>query len=96
MTASDVLGTAALIAGLLMAVSPALQIRRMLQTRSSRDYSLGYPALLSAGFVLWLAYGISIWNPPMMISNVASLSFMLLTISVALRFRKAAEAPSAT
>jgi MtN3 and saliva related transmembrane protein len=96
MTASDVLGTAALVAGLLMAISPALQIRRMLQTRSSRDYSLGYPALLSVGFVLWLAYGISIWNPPMMISNVASLSFMLLTISVALRFRRTAEAPSAT
>jgi uncharacterized protein with PQ loop repeat len=89
-TTADILGTAALIAGLLMAVSPALQIRRMLQTRSSRDYSLGYPALLSAGFVLWLAYGIAIWNPPMMISNIASLTFMLLTIGVALRFRRAA------
>ena len=70
MTTSEVLGTAALVAGLLMAISPALQIRRMLHTRSSRAYSLAYPALLSAGFVLWLAYGISIWNPPMMISNV--------------------------
>ena len=85
MTLSDALGTAALAAGLLMAVSPALQVRRMLPTRSSRDYSLGYPALLAVGFVLWLAYGISIWNPPMMISNVASLTFMLLTIGVALR-----------
>lgn len=89
MILSDVLGSAALVAGLLMAVSPALQIRRMFQTRSSRDYSLGYPSLLAAGFVLWLAYGISIRNPPMMISNVASLTFMLLTIGVALHFRRA-------
>ena len=89
MTVPDMLGVAALIAGLLMAVAPALQIRRMLHTRSSRDFSLGYPALLSAGFVLWLAYGISIWNPPMMISNVASLTFMMLTIGVALHFRRA-------
>jgi MtN3 and saliva related transmembrane protein len=88
-TASELLGTAALIAGLLMAVAPALQVRRMLQTRSSRDFSLAYPTLLAAGFVLWLAYGISIWNPPMMISNTASLTFILLTIGVALRFRKA-------
>ncbi len=96
MSMSELLGTAALVAGLLMAIAPALQIRRMLQTRSSRDYSLGYPALLSAGFVLWLAYGISIWNPPMIITNIASLSFMMLTIGVALRFRRAAEAPAAT
>lgn len=96
MTMSDVLGTAALVAGLLMAIAPALQIRRMLKTRSSRDYSLGYPALLSAGFVLWLAYGLSIWNPPMIISNIASLTFMTLTIGVALRFRRTAEVPSAT
>jgi uncharacterized protein with PQ loop repeat len=86
---AEMLGTAALIAGLLMAVSPTLQIRRMLQTRSSRDYSLGYPALLSAGFVLWLAYGVAIWNPPMMISNTASLTVMLATIAVALRLRRA-------
>jgi len=71
----------------------------MLQTRSSRDYSLGYPTLLCVGFVLWLAYGIAIWNPPMMISNTASMTFMLITIAVALRFRRggieAAEAPGA-
>ena len=89
MIASDILGTAALIAGLLMAVSPTLQVRRMLRTRSSRDFSIGYPTLLSAGFVLWLLYGISILNPPMIISNTASLAFMLLTIAVALRLRRA-------
>jgi len=89
MTIPDALGTAALFAGLLMAVSPALQVRRMLQTRSSRDFSIGYPVLLSVGFVLWLAYGISIENPPMMISNTASLVFMSLTIAVALRLRGA-------
>jgi MtN3 and saliva related transmembrane protein len=88
-TLADALGTAALIAGLLMAVAPALQIRRMFQTRSSRDFSLGYPTLLSFGFVLWLAYGFAIGNPPMMISNTASLTFMLVTIGVALHFRRA-------
>lgn len=92
MTVSDYLGTAALFAGLLMAVSPVLQVRRMFETRSSRDFSLAYPTLLCAGFVLWLAYGISLGNLPMMLSNTASLSFMLLTIGVAMYFRRQPEA----
>jgi MtN3 and saliva related transmembrane protein len=87
-TTTDVLGTAALIAGVLMALSPTLQVRRMLQTHSSRDYSLGYPALLCVGFVFWLAYGLSLVNWPMILSNLASLAFMISTIGVALYFRR--------
>jgi uncharacterized protein with PQ loop repeat len=89
MTVTDALGTAALGAGLVMAIAPALQIRRMLHTRSSRDFSLGYPALLCVGFVMWMAYGIALWNIPMMLSNTASFTFMVLTIGVALYFRRA-------
>jgi hypothetical protein len=44
------------------------------------------------GFVLWLAYGVALWNLPMMISNTASLTFMLITIGVALYFRRLAAA----
>ncbi len=88
MSVSDALGVAALCAGLVMAVAPALQVRRMLHTRSSRDFSLGYPTLLCAGFVAWLAYGFSLGNLPMILSNTASLGFMLATIAVALYFRR--------
>ena len=88
MTTTDALGTAALIAGILMALSPTLQVRRMLQTHSSRDYSLGYPTLLCVGFVFWLAYGLALVNWPMILSNIASLAFMLSTIGVALYFRR--------
>lgn len=95
MNVTDTLGAAALIAGLLMAVSPVLQVRRMLQTRSSRDFSIGYPTLLSVGFVLWLAYGVALGNLPMMLSNTASLSFMLVTIGVALYFRRDARGDAA-
>ena len=96
MNSTDALGAAALIAGLLMAVSPVLQVRRMFQTRSSRDYSIGYPALLSVGFVLWLAYGVALGNLPMMLSNTASLAFMLATIGVALYFRRGGGEDAAT
>jgi MtN3 and saliva related transmembrane protein len=88
MNVTDALGAAALMAGLLMAVAPVLQVRRMLNTRSSRDFSIGYPTLLSVGFVLWMAYGVALGNLPMMLSNTASLTFMLMTIGVALYFRR--------
>ena len=88
MTVTDMLGTIALVAGVLMAVSPVLQVRRMFQTRSSRDFSLGYPTVLCVCFIPWLAYGISLGNMPMTLSNMASLTFMVLTIAVALYFRR--------
>jgi MtN3 and saliva related transmembrane protein len=85
---SDVLAVGATGWGLLMGVAPALQIRRMFQTGSSRDVSLGYLGLLTPGFVLWLAYGISIGNGPVMITNTVSLTFMLITIAIAWSFRR--------
>jgi uncharacterized protein with PQ loop repeat len=84
----DILATCATIAGVLMAASPFLQIRRMRRTKSSNDVSLLYLTMLAGGFIVWLAYGISLNNWAMMISNTASLVFMLITISVALAYRR--------
>jgi uncharacterized protein with PQ loop repeat len=83
-----ILATCATIAGVLMAASPLLQIRRMRRTRSSNDVSLLYLSMLAGGFIVWLAYGIALDNWAMKISNVASLVFMLLTIGVALAYRR--------
>ena len=89
MTTTDLLAVLATTAGVLMALSPSLQIRRMLRTRSSNDVSLLYLSMLCVGFVAWLVYGWALANPAMVISNTASLLFMLFTITVALRFRRA-------
>ena len=88
MTTPEILAIAATVAGVLMAAAPFLQVRRMFHTRSSRDVSLLYLTLLEGGFVLWLAYGWSIGNAAMIITNIASLSFMSMTILVALAFRR--------
>lgn len=84
---ADVLAVAATTWGVLMGVSPLLQIRRMRATRSSADLSLGYLAILIVGFGLWLSYGVSIGNPALVISNTASLTFGLLTVVIAVRLR---------
>jgi MtN3 and saliva related transmembrane protein len=88
MTNTEILAVVATFAGVIMAISPVLQVRRMFRTRSSNDVSLLYLSMLCVGFVAWLAYGWSLGNPAMIISNSASLLFMLFTIVVALRFRR--------
>ena len=88
MQPADILAVCATIAGVLMAAAPFLQIRRMRRTRSSNDVSLLYLSMLAGGFIVWLAYGASITNWAMIISNTASLVFMTITIVVALSYRR--------
>jgi len=79
------LAAAAAVWGVLMGVSPVLQIRRMLRQRSSRDVSIGYFAVLLVGFVLWLSYGIAARNPALIVPNGVALLIGASTIAVAAR-----------
>jgi uncharacterized protein with PQ loop repeat len=87
---TDALGWIAASYGVLMAVSPALQIRRMLKRRSSADVSLSYLMVLEVGFLLWIAYGVSLPNAAIIVPNVVAVSVGLATILVARRFRHGA------
>ena len=89
---TNVLGVIAASYGVLMAVSPALQIRRMLQRRSSADVSLGYLAVLEVGFVLWIAYGVALPNLAIIVPNAVAVTVGLATILVARHYRAAAGA----
>ena len=87
---TDPLGITAATFGVLMAVSPLLQIRRMFQTRSSADMSLGYLWLVEIGFAVWIAYGLSLPNLAIVIPNTVAVTVGLATILVALHFRREA------
>ena len=71
--------------GVLMALSPVLQIRRMLRQRSSADVSIGYFAVLLVGFLLWICYGIAVRNLALIVPNTVALLTGASTIAVALR-----------
>jgi len=73
--------------GVAMAVSPGLQIRQMLQTGQSDDVSVAYFAVLSIGFMLWVAYGVSIGSLVLVGCNIVATVFGVATIVVALRMR---------
>jgi MtN3 and saliva related transmembrane protein len=87
----NVWGTAAAAWGVVMAVSPALQLLRMARTRSSEDVSIGYFALLVPGFLLWVAYGVVSGDPFIAFPNVvaALTASVLIAYAVALRRRSA-------
>lgn len=84
---ADTLGPVAAVYGVLMAVSPVLQIRRMLETRSSTDVSIGYLAVIDVGFGLWIAYGLSLPNWALVVPNSVAFIVGLVTILIALRLR---------
>jgi MtN3 and saliva related transmembrane protein len=87
---TDALAVIAASYGVLMAISPALQIRRMLERRSSGDVSLSYLAVLEVGFLLWIAYGVSLPNVAIIVPNVVAVTVGLATILVARHFRRGA------
>jgi uncharacterized protein with PQ loop repeat len=90
---TDTLAVVAASWGVLMALSPALQIRRMLERRSSADVSLAYLSVLQVGFVLWVAYGISLGNPALIIPNSVALCVGIATMAIAWSYRHGRPAP---
>jgi len=85
------LAVAAATWGVLMGVSPALQIRRMLRQRSSKDVSVGYFMILLVGFLLWISYGVASRNLALIVPNTVALLIGAGTVAIALRLRKPAD-----
>jgi uncharacterized protein with PQ loop repeat len=85
------LAVAAAVWGVLMGVSPVLQIRRMVRQRSSRDVSVGYFTILLVGFLLWISYGSASRNLALIVPNTVALLIGVSTVAIALRLRKAAD-----
>jgi uncharacterized protein with PQ loop repeat len=84
------LAVAAAAWGVLMGISPLLQIRRMLRQRSSRDVSVGYFAILIVGLLLWVSYGIAARNLALIVPNTVALLIGAGTIAVAVRLGRGA------
>ena len=81
-------GIAAAFWGVLMAVAPVLQIRRMIIRRSSNDLSLGYFGILLPGFGLWVCYGWTRGDWPLVVPNVIALTVGVVTIVLGLLLRR--------
>ncbi len=71
-----------------MALGPVLQIRKIVAYRNSESVSVGYFFVLFFGFLLWMAYGVAADNLALVIPNAVAAAVIVLTIVVALRFRR--------
>lgn len=87
---TTVLAVAAASWGVVMALAPLLQLRRMLRRRSSEDVSIGYLVLLLPGFCLWVSYGIASGDNALVIPNTVAAVLAGVTIAVAIQLRRGA------
>jgi uncharacterized protein with PQ loop repeat len=83
-----VLAVSAAAWGVLMAVSPLLQIRQMWRRRSSQDVSIGFFAVLLPGFALWVAYGTARSDWALVVPNLVALLVGAATVTVAALLRR--------
>jgi MtN3 and saliva related transmembrane protein len=84
---TTVLAVAAATWAVLMALAPILQIRAIVQQRSSRGVSIGYFGVLLVGFALWVAYGVASDIVALVVPNTVAFLTALATVVVAIRFR---------
>ncbi len=87
MSAVTLLVVATTVWGVVMAVSPLLQIRRIRRTGSSLGVSSTQVSVIFFGNGLWLAYGLVEQLPPLIVANVLSLICNGVWLLHILRFR---------
>jgi uncharacterized protein with PQ loop repeat len=86
----EVLAVLTAVWGIVFALAPLAQLRRVVQQGSSRQVSRAYFGALLVNSVLWLGYGAGIGNVPIMVANTAALVTTLVTLVVLHRYRNPA------
>jgi MtN3 and saliva related transmembrane protein len=87
MHVESTLGVIAATWAIAMALGPVLQIRKIVEHKSSHGVSVGYFVILFVGFGLWLAYGIAASSLVLIVPNIVAATVTAATIAVALRYR---------
>ena len=91
MTPASLLGLVAACMGVLMALSPLLQARRVRIARDSSEVSSGVFLVMRVNATAWLLYGIASANVVLVVPNVVALTTTTVTLFVLRRYRPAAE-----
>ncbi|WP_010230881.1 SemiSWEET family sugar transporter [Gillisia marina] len=76
-----------LVAGICTTVAVIPQIRKAWQTKKVEDVSPGMFGILMAGVFLWIVYGISKSDMPIMLTNSISLALNGGMLYLMLRYR---------
>lgn len=79
-------------AGLLTSGAAIPQVCRTYRTKQARDLSMWQLVLLILGMLLWLIYGISLKDLPLILANTFSIVCYGALIGMKLRYDKSQEA----
>ncbi|MCK4634566.1 MAG: hypothetical protein KAT37_01710 [Candidatus Aenigmarchaeota archaeon] len=85
---AEILALVATIFGILMSAAHFPQALKMYRRKSSADISLLTYSLFFLGVCVWLLYGISISNMPLIASNFVAVVGTILVIIVYFKYRK--------
>jgi uncharacterized protein with PQ loop repeat len=94
MTMSAVLGAAAMLYGVGGALSVLLQARQMLARGASCDVSARFLAVYVGGYAVWLLYGFSLGNLPIISVHALGLMCGVVTLAIALGLRGSLMSPA--
>lgn len=76
-----------LAAGMLTTIAFLPQVLKTWKSRSAKDLSLGMFSLFCLGVALWLAYGILVWDIPVIAANMLTLMLASTLLFFKLRFK---------
>lgn len=82
---TDVLG---LVAGICTTIAVIPQIKKTWQTKKAEDVSPGMFSILIFGVFLWVIYGITQRDMPIIVTNGVSLALNGMMLFLMLRYRK--------
>ena len=74
--------------GVCAAASSLLEAARLLRSGSAEEISLAFLGVLLGGYVVWLLYGISAGDDPLIITDAVGLAASTITLSIAVRLRR--------
>jgi MtN3 and saliva related transmembrane protein len=74
-----------LCAAALVVISFVPQAYKTYKTKSAKDFSWAYLAILLASQIMWAAYGLLISNLPITISNVCTT--LLISVIIAVKYK---------
>jgi len=86
-SASELFALVATGYGIFAALTALLQMRQMLVRRTSCDLSARFFASYTGGYAIWLLYGLSVGDIPLILVDVAGLVCGGMTLVVALSLR---------
>jgi len=83
---------AGFFAGLLTSGAAIPQVLQTYRTKHARDLSMAQLVLLNFGMLLWLIYGISLNDLPLILANIFSIACYSSLIAMKLRYARMEDA----